>query len=196
MVPAVGRRAAGDGGADVRASGYDRAAADWYQEPPWAIDALLAAERPFNGLVWDPCCGGGNIPRRLIAAKVDATASDIANRGYGLTGIDFFALSDDRPAEVASIVSNPPYDSAQAFVDHALTLTTDRVCVLLRLAFLEGQKRRAWFQTVPLARVHVSSRRMSMPPGGTDVPAKGGTVAFAWFCFEHGFVGRPQIGWV
>ncbi|MEW9274393.1 TRM11 family methyltransferase [Gluconobacter oxydans] len=179
----------------MRASGYERHADDWYVEPAWAVDALLQAEQPFNGLVSDPCCGSGNIPDRLEAHGVKAIGSDRVDRADGKYVVADFraALSMVAPA---SIVSNPPYGVAQAFVEEALGQTTDRVAVLLRLAFLEGVARGEWFKTVPLARVWVSSRRMSMPPGGSGVKAKNGTVAFAWFVFEHGHSGAPAIGWI
>lgn len=179
----------------MRASGYERNADDWYVEPSWAVDALIAAERPFVGDVLDPCCGGGNIPNRLRLAGVECLASDIICRNDFADQILPFdqAIPGMMPD---SVVSNPPYNLAQEFVDCALTHTQDRVCVLLRLAFLEGQKRRAWFEATPLARVWVSSRRMSMPPGGSGVKAKGGTIAYAWFCWEKGHRGPAQIGFL
>ena len=49
----------------------------------------------------------------------------------------------------------------------------------------------------PLARVHVFSYRISMPPGGVpDIEAKGGSVAFAWFVWEHGHRGPATINWL
>ncbi|KXV23858.1 hypothetical protein AD942_11025 [Gluconobacter japonicus] len=178
----------------MRASGYDRHADDWYVEPAWAVDALMDAERKFVGLVLDPCCGGGNIVKRLEMKGIFSFGSDIKPRWPPAAIQNFYvSLETWRPD---SVVSNPPYNLAREFIDCALEHTTDRVCVLLRLAFLEGIKRREWFGTVPLARVWVSSRRMSMPPGGSGVKAKNGTVAFAWFVFEHGHTGAPAIGWI
>lgn len=175
----------------MRASGYDRVADDWYVEPSWCIDALLVAEPPFKGLCADPACGGGNIPRRMRTAGVECFGADIVDRGYGVQR-DFFL--DD--TQYTSVISNPPYGPLQEFVEHALIFTTDRVAVLARLAFLEGQARRSFFKSTPLARVWVSSRRISMPPGGKDVPAKGGAIAYAWYVWEHGYRGKPTLGWL
>lgn len=178
----------------MRASGYERHADEWYVEPPWAVDALIAAERSFIGRVMDPCCGGDNIPIRLRGKGVDAFGTDIRARSRHCIVMPFDkALPYYTPD---SVVSNPPYDQAREFIDCALAHTRDRVCVLLRLTFLESIKRREWFKTVPLARVWVSSKRMSMPPGGSDVPAKGGAIAYAWFVFEHGYSGPPIIGFL
>jgi hypothetical protein len=176
----------------MRASGYERAADDWYQEPAWIVDALLRVEVLSDGLVWDPACGGGNIPERLKAAGCHAFGSDLADRGYGEVATDF--LCQTKP--VRHIVSNPPYGIIEPFIRHALDLTTGKVCILARLAFLEGKRREEFFKTTPLARVLVSRRRVSMPPGGSGIKATGGTVAFAWFVFEHGHSGPATVGWV
>lgn len=175
----------------MRASGYDRADYDWYVEPRWLVDALLDVEQ-FEGLCWDPACGGGNIPEAIIARGGRCFGSDISNRGYGATGVDFFRGPGDRAHH---IVSNPPYGVIEPWIERALSLTTGKVAILARLALLGGQKR-TFFARTPLARVWVSSRRASMPPGGTDVPATGGAIAYAWFVWEHGHVGAPTIGWL
>lgn len=180
----------------MRASGYERHADDWYVEPAWCVDALIQGERPFVGKVMDPCCGGGNIGSRLMRAGAYTVNTDIVDRGGG--PVDIIADYHETIPTVGptSIVSNPPYGQAQDFIDTSLRHTTDRVCVLLRLAFLEGVKRRAWFAQKPLARVWVCSKRVSMPPGGSDIPAKGGAIAYAWFVFEHKHSGPPVVGWL
>lgn len=175
----------------MRASGYKRAPNDYYCEPRWVVDALLDVE-PLTGLSHDPSCGGGNIPEAIIARGGACLGSDIADRGYGHAGIDFFATN----RRVANIVSNPPFGVIEPFVRHALELTTGKVCILARLALLEGQARQPLFRETPLARVWVSSRRVSMPPGGSGIKAKGGTVAYGWFVWEHGSVGKPSLGWI
>lgn len=57
-----------------------RAAFDWYQDPPEAIEALLAVER-FAGSSWDPCCGIGTIPKAMIAAGYRCFGTDVTYRG-------------------------------------------------------------------------------------------------------------------
>ena len=105
---------------------------------------------------------------------------------------DFFSLTNP----VDNIVSNPPFSPIERFVEHALTLAWHKVVILARLAFLEGVKRRdGFFRTAPLARVWVSSRRASMPPGGRDI-RRGGSIPFAWFVFEHGHVRSWRGGWL
>lgn len=177
-----------------RSSGYDRHVRDFYVEPRWSIDALLDAEK-FVGTILDPACGGGNIPKACRDRGYYAVGSDIEDRGFG-TITDFFQ-SADLPA---NIICNPPYGIIQPWIERCLEVTATqgngKVAILARLAFLEGRKRGAWFPTTPLARVWVHSSRVSMPPGDSQSPAAGGSVAFAWFVWEHGHVGVPSVGWL
>ena len=175
----------------MRASGYRRVSDDWYVEPAWIVDALLDAE-PLSGLTWDPSCGGGNIAKALERKGIQFFASDIADRGYGFVNHDF--LTSKHSAE--NIVTNPPYGIIEEYIKHALNRANNKVCILARLALLEGKARKAMFLTTPLARVWVSSRRVSMPPGGTDVRPAGGSIAYAWFVWERGYEGKPVIGWL
>lgn len=175
-----------------KASGYDRVADDWYLESADTVRALFAAEQfPRHVHIHDPCCGGGNVPRVAIALGYSATGADIADRGYGDV-VNF--LDDFRPQEV--IVSNPPYGIIEPFIRHAVTISP-LVCVVARLAFLEGRSRaRDFWPVMPIARVWVSGPRLSMPPGGTVIVAKGGSIAYAWFVFARGYQGSPTLGWL
>lgn len=177
----------------MRASGYERDQSDWYVEPRWLVDAMLDVE-PISGLTWEPSCGGGNIVDAIRARGLECMASDIVQRGAADDVFNFFEAPQAYSAD--NIVSNPPFNALQLYVDHALTRARCKVVVLGRLAFLEGQRRKDWFKAAPLARVWVSSRRASMPPGGKDTPATGGSIAYAWFVFEHSHTDAPVIGWI
>lgn len=178
----------------MRASGYERVTRDYYVEPRWCVDALLDVET-LDGMSWDPSCGGGNIPEAMKARGLPCLGSDLVDRGYGNVGVDFFDLRSDF-SHVANIVTNPPFGAVERYVDHALMIATHKVAILARLALLEGIKRKRFFLATPLARVWVSSRRISMPPGGSDVEAKGGAIAYAWFVWELGHRGPATVGWI
>jgi hypothetical protein len=79
----------------------------------------------------------------------EVISTDLIDRGYGEGGRDF--LMEWQPL-APNIVTNPPFRWAVEFVDRALMLTTGKVALFLRLAFLEGQERGRWFPTTPLAR--------------------------------------------
>lgn len=171
---------------------------DFYCEPAWAVQALLNAE-PFEGEVYDPACGSGNILKVCRAAGLDAWGTDLVERGPDRSSplVDF---TDDVPeaarGSVDNIICNPPFALAERFIENALLRSRRRVAMLVRLAFLEGQKRRLMFERTPLSRVLVFSRRVSMPPGGADIKATGGSIAFCWLVWRHGHEGAPTLGWL
>lgn len=175
----------------MKASGYARAANDYYREPPWVVHGLLDVEE-FPGLNLDPACGSGTIPRAFLARGLECLGSEKMHRGFGRQGVSFFDYTPD----VDNIVSNPPYGVIEQFIGHALQCARSKVAILARLALLEGAARQPFLKNTPLARVWVSSRRVSMPPGDSQIEAKGGTVAFAWFVWERGWVGPATVGWL
>ncbi len=180
---------------NARGSGYARKTHDYYCEPAWSVDALLDVET-FTGYTHDPACGSGNIPECFKARGLDAGGSDIVDRGYGAQKdfLDPMWLHVDKT--IANIVCNPPFGDATDFLLKSLQVATDKVCILQRLAWLEGKARRKIFEATPLARVWVFSSRVSMPPGGSEQPAKGGSTAYAWFVWQHGHRGPPTLGWL
>ena len=161
-------------------SGYERDADDWYVEPAHAVDWLLARER-FVGNVWDPACGGGNIPKRCLIAGHDVIATDLVDRGYGDGGHDFLRTHQ----MVDNVICNPPYRLGQEFVRQALKCAVRKVAMLLPLSFLESQRRKSLFETTPVNVVYVFSPRISMPPGNVSTKATGGKKAYCWIVWDQ-----------
>jgi hypothetical protein len=173
-----------------RSGHADREPDDFYPTPPCATEALLAVER-FEGAIWEPACGTGDMSRVLAAAGYEVISTDLIDRGFGQGGRDF--LCEWTPL-APNIVTNPPFKWAIQFVERSLQLTTGKVALFLRLAFLEGQERGRWFPTTPLARVWIMSRRVPVMKGRLlEAGEKGGVLAFAWFVWEHGHVGSPEL---
>jgi hypothetical protein len=167
---------------------------DFYPTWPAATRALLSVER-FDGAIWEPACGDGAMSKVLEAAGHEVISTDLIDRGYGEGGRDFLM---EWQSLAPNIVTNPPFRWAVEFVDRALMLTTGKVALFLRLAFLEGQDRGRWFPTTPLARVWIMSRRVPIQRGrmAEGKELNGGVIAFAWFVWEHGHQGKPEMGWI
>ncbi len=170
---------------------------DFYATPREAVSAFVDVEGQHlpPGTIWEPACGDGAIVRPLRAIGRTVVASDLIDRGCpDSTVADFFA--SEPPDDVSAIITNPPFKDAQRFVERALE-HAPYVAVLLRLAFLEGYRRKPWFEEFPPARVHVASRRLPMMHRGEwDGPrTTGSAVCFAWFVWDVRRVGRTEIHW-
>lgn len=179
--------------AQVNGSGAkeNREKDDFYPTPPEGTAPLLAVER-FDGPIWEPACGEGHMSQVLEAAGHTVISTDLVHRGYGEGGVDFLM---EWQARAPNIVTNPPFKMAEDFVRKALDLASHKVCILARLQLLEGRQRKALFETTPLARVWVFSKRLTMTAGSVTSQS-GGMLQFAWFVWEHGYAGRPQLGWL
>lgn len=181
-----------------RSGHAERETHDFYPTWPPATAALLAVEE-FAGSIWEPACGDGAMSRVLESAGHKVVSTDLIDRGYGEGGRDF--LMEWAP-RAPNIITNPPFRWAVEFAERALQLTSHapggKVALFLRLAFLEGQERGRWFPTTPLARIWIMSRRVPMQKGklAGDDDTGGGALAFAWFVWEHGHEGRPEIGFL
>ena len=160
---------------------------DFYATPSEAVHALLQVET-FSGTIWEPTCGDGAIvnPLRDIGHRVYAT--DLVERGCpdSESRVDFL-LEPPPSFPIGAVVTNPPYALAGAFVTKALTLAP-KVVMLLRLAFLESQKRSAILDGGQLAKVYVFRERLPMMHRhGWTGKRTSSSIAFAWFVWQLGW---------
>lgn len=170
---------------------HKRHSLDFYTEPAFTVELLLDAE-DIPGPVLDPACGSGTIVKVCQTRGIEAHGSDIAERPFGQSGVDFLlmdSLPDLGGRAIASIVCNPPYVLAEQFARRALGLATAKVALLLQSKFPYSQRRYNFFAEHPPSRIYFLSTRPSMPPGddliaGT-VEAKGGKLDYCWLTWDQ-----------
>jgi hypothetical protein len=167
---------------------------DLYATPPEATRALLAVET-FAGGVLEPCSGRGDMARVLEDALGPGrvTASDLLDDGYGTGGVDAYTYGH---GSHDNVVTNPPYRHATDLAGHLVGVARAKTALLLKLTFLESERRQPLFASTPLSRVWVFTRRVTMWPHGQDRPTNSGTITFAWFVWDHAHQGPPTLGWV
>lgn len=77
--------------------------------------------------VWECACGDGSMSE-VLTEKAEVISTDKFDYGYGQTGVDFLEASQSL---APAIVTNPPYESAIQFVEHALSLPSVEVVAML-----------------------------------------------------------------
>ena len=174
-------------GSNVRG---DRQKDDYYATPPHATQALLDVET-FDGSIYEPCCGEGHIAKVLEEKGYDVESTDLIDRGYGNVNLDFLLEHKKRD----NIITNPPYKNAVEYARHSIWIAEKKVCLLFKITFLEGVERKEFFQIHPPIRIWVFSKRLTLLKNGDD-SIKGGMMCLAWFIWEKGYQGKPQIGWL
>lgn len=176
----------------------DRAELDYYATDPEAVEMLLDVEL-FNHYIFEPACGGCHISKVLIDHGFDVVSSDIVNRGSEYqTGVEDFLKFNPTRRNSRDIITNPPYKFAAEFAEHALEISQEsvKVAMFLKLTFLEGAKRKRLFDKYPPKKIYVFRNRVDCWKNGIkpDKPSK--AVCYAWFVWEKGFSGKPQIAWI
>jgi hypothetical protein len=178
--------------------------ADFYATPYAALPPLLAAEgKRLPRAIWEPACGNGALVVPLRNRGFSVTATDLNDWGCpdATPGIDFLGSAPDAFAaqlsldnETFGIVTNPPFNIIEPFVERAVALSP-YVALLCRLAFLESEGRMNWFPRVGLRRVHIIGERLPMMHRhgyeGPKLSTAG--MCFAWFIFERGKRASLQV---
>jgi hypothetical protein len=164
---------------------------DLYETPSVAVEALLRVER-LPHRIWEPAAGRGAIVRVLRDQGHAVIASDIYDYG-GLHFVRDFLGESKVPTGCEAIVTNPPFQIAERFVAHALELSP-LVIMLLRLAFLESERRCNILEGRGLAHVHVFRKRLPMMHRDQWAGRKANSgMAFAWMTWVRGYVGPTII---
>ena len=165
---------------------------DFYATDPIAAEWLIKLEE-LNPNIWECACGQGHLAKVFEAHGFNVKATDLIDRGYGQGGVDF--LKSDG-LFVGDIITNPPYKYAQEFIEHALNIIPDgnKVCVLLKVQFLEGKQRRSLFENCPPHTVWVSSSRIKHGING-DFSRANSMMAIAWYVWEKGYHGDTILKW-
>ena len=173
----------------------EREAFDYYATDPKAVEMLLELEQ-FAPVIWEPACGEGHISKVLQAHDYEVISTDLVYRGFGdPEPLDF--LKETLEGFEGDIITNPPYSAGLEFVQRALESIRPggKVAMFLKVQFLEGQKRGAFFKDTPPRTVYISRSRLSCAKNGDFERFPNSAIAYAWYVWEKGFTGDPVIKW-
>lgn len=175
--------------------GYDRVPLDHYPTPEWVTEAVvqtLKALRPEIGAIWEPACGNGAMSRVLERHYEKVWSTDVADYGFGQSGVDFLAVDDSFHSKHA-IVTNPPYgDLAEGFIRKALRLTERHkglVAMLVRHEYDTARGRVDLFQHPAFVAKLVLTTRPRWIEGSTGAPRH----SYAWMFWDHQNIGAPRV---
>lgn len=187
---------------------------DWYVEESWVTQRLIETlHGPLcgsyddwfvNDLIWDPCCGMGNVLAPFMELGLTVAGSDVQRR----TSSPQFLFEHDFLADQSclldhwgpkSIVFNPPYSNqnghkvrglAEKFIRKAIELHANTVAALLPVKWLASEGRHTLFNEHVPRFVMILCERPSMPPGDVvealgDNAFKHGKVDFMWVVWDR-----------
>ena len=187
--------------------GTQRNADDYYVTPHWLIEDFLAAfsencrfnfDEQAYPLMLDPSAGGCDkyemsYPTVLEKHGFNVNSWDIREDSRAnLKGVNFLNVPTYESRKYDMIITNPPFNVAQEFTEHALEMVKEGglVIMLQRLNWLGSQKRKPMWQKLPLAAVYVHSKRPGFDP---QKPSKTDSTEYAHFVFCKGYELAPEL---
>ena len=137
---------------------------DFYPTPREATEALLDSGIVGHlKRVWEPACGDGAISRVLQARGATVVNTDLVDRGFGESGVDFLETNH---LFAPAIITNPPFKLAEQFIRHGLDLGAETMAMLLKATFWNAASRLALFRDHQPAVVAPLTRRLDFTGGG------------------------------
>ena len=149
---------------------------DYYVTPPWVVREFMRAWRYTNDLgqaqfVLDPCAGGDNVnpmtyPLVLQEWGINMITADLRpDSPCEFPGTNFLTANFG-DLKFDAILTNPPYNLAQEFVERSYEVVKPGgwIVMLLRINFLGSQKRGPWFQQYMPHSVYTHSKRPGFYP--------------------------------
>lgn len=185
-------------------SHYGREEHDYYATDPKAVQMLLNKHQFTGEKILEPCVGGGHIADYLNDYyKTTCDGIDIVDRGYPNTLVCDF-LKKEITNKYDTIITNPPYSLAKEFAEKSLEVLEDKgqLAMFLKIQFLEGAKRKDFFEKYPPKFVYVFRNRMGTLRNGSEINPETGkkwastTMCHAWFVWEKGCEGEPIVRWL
>lgn len=167
---------------------------DYYATEPKAGELLLEVEPDLNN-IWECACGEGHLAKVFDNAGKLRKATDLIDRNYG--GVEDF-LASSESYHNGDIVTNPPYKFAQEFVEQALHRVDmgRKVCMFLKVLFLETQKRKQLFIKHPPKTIYISSSRINCAKNGDFKTYNQSAIAYAWYVWIKDYQGETVIKWI
>lgn len=175
---------AGGGSEESKARRED---GDFFPTTAECLYALLDAEPwlKLPGLsIWEPHCGEGHIAIPLSQLGHAVHATELKDRGFGLTGVNFLKA---KRAPVDGIVMNPPFAGAQWHIRRALSFGYEFVISLLPAEFWNRDKHLKLWREYQPSRIYQVAWKPDFTGGGS------GIFCVQWNVWRRGFEGATTI---
>lgn len=176
---------------------------DDFPTPAFATRALCEYIARFSpvrlGLLdcREPAANRGFMVKPLREYFGHVMASDVHDYGVGFPVQDYLFGPDSHFDRTGWTVTNPPFRLAQQFIERALRLSRVGVAMIVRTAFMEGQKRyEELFTKTPPSHILQFTERVPMYKGRLAGPDETTATAYCWLIWFKGRTGPTTFEWI
>lgn len=156
---------------------------DFY-ETPYSLTRILMEEEKFKGSILEPACGD------LAIVKVLEDAGRFVFYGDIKTGVNFLSAKFYKH----NIITNPPYSLADEFVLKAKEICRDKFAFLLRMNYMNAQKRTKLKLFDNLKKIITFNRMPDLShPIRKDGKFKTGMQTYGWYIWQKNYTGPIEL---
>lgn len=164
---------------------------DYYATHPYMVERFISrvSDKYELGRILEPACGEGHISMVLEDYLYEVESTDLFDRGFGTTGIDFLERTE---LFEGSIITNPPYSLSDEFVKKAIEIQTGPgiIGMLFQLQWITAHKRSV-FEPY-LSDIYILRGRVGCGKNG-DFSKALKAINYAWFVFRKDFTGIKEV---
>ena len=157
---------------------------EFYPTPNTCTIGLMELEQHFirshTDCVWECACGDGKMSDIIDEYGFTVISTDLVDRGYG-SQMDFLATTAGK--EKVAIVTNPPFNLAPQFIEHAIGyFEVPYLALLLKSTFWHAKRRLPLFRKYPPSVIYPMTWRPDFMNRGAP------TMDCSWMIWD---VSRP-----
>lgn len=176
---------------------------DFYATNPEAVtDFLIALDRDdveLNKYIWECACGEGHMAEVFKDNSYIVHATDLIDRGYGISGVDFLTTYDlPNGYDGYDIFTNPPFKLAEKFAYRGNQILGKgcKLGLFVKIQFLESKSRKKLFEKYPPKYIYVYSERQQCSMNGDFENLKAKTQCYCWVIWEKDYKGETITRWI
>lgn len=175
-----------------------RRKSDLYVTPYSITEQLFEVEKfDKSKIVLEPACGKFAIVHVLEKYFNNGNIRYFDIDKESMRWIDFLSIEIELWNNINYIITNPPFSLAGKFIEKAKQLYQEKICFLLPLSYLHGQKRYKQKIFSELKCVYVFTRYPLLTDTiRPDGKYKTGMIVYAWYVWEKGWNKEPVIRWI
>ena len=143
---------------------------------------------------WETACGNGNLSKELDRLGYKVYSTDLFDRGYGDSGVDFLKQNE---VFQGNTITNPPYKYINDWILKSIELSSNKAYIFCRIQTIETISRyNKIFKKNPPVWICPFVKRIQCYRNDNR-NLTGSAVCYSWFIWDNkDYSGETKVKWL